>query len=137
MTVTDYSMPQDIRRPRSFPIGSGLTVVGAAMMIAGALGPWVGGRFFGGTHGVELGGDGWLVVAAAVCALVPLILPLPASALKGVWVIGLAIGGGFVCWTHFSQADVDGFNVDWGLQLAAVGCVVLGLSGLRLLVPRT
>lgn len=134
MIVSDYSVTRDTR-PRAFPIGSGLSVVGAAMMAAGAWGPWIGGHFFGGTQGIQLGGDGWLVVTAAALALLPLVLPLPPSSIKGVWVIGCALGSAYVCWSHFAQAGVDGLDVDWGLQLASVGTGALGLSGVRLLLP--
>jgi hypothetical protein len=85
---------------------------------------------------VELGGDGWLVVAAAGIALVPLFLPLPPSSLKGVWVLVFAAVAGYVCWMHYREADVDGFEVVWGLELAAAGSALLGLGGLRLLKPK-
>ena len=93
-------------------------------------------QLFGGTHGFDLGGDGWLVLAAGCAAVLPLVLPLPASSLKGFWVLALAAGAGYVCFVHFGQASVDGFDVDWGLQVAAVGSALLGLSGLRLLLAR-
>ena len=63
-------------------------------------------------------------------------LPLPASSLKGCGCSALAAGAGYVCFVHFGQADVDGFTVDWGLQVAAIGSALLGLSGLRLLLAR-
>ena len=108
-------------------------MIGAALMIFGSFGPWISGHFLGATRGLELGGDGWLVVACASIALLPIVLPLPASALKGVWVIVLAAAAGFVCWSHYSEAQLDGATVVWGLQIAGLGSGVLGAAGLRLL----
>jgi hypothetical protein len=121
-------------RPVSFPVGSGLAFVAAVMMIVGAWGPWISGTFFGSRDGVDLGGDGWLVFAAAALAVVPLALPLPRSALKGVWVAGFATVAAFVCWTHYLEAHTDGINVVWGLELSAVGSVLLVFAGLRVLM---
>ena len=122
-------------RPELLPVGSGLALIGAALMIVGASGPWIGGKLFHATSGVDLGGDGWLVVAAASLALVPLLLPLPRSAGKGLWVLALAAAAGYVCWIHYQQAGTDGFQVVWGLELSAVGAGLLGLAGFRLLRP--
>lgn len=133
--MTDFPAAHELET-RSFPLGSGIAIVGAIMMVVGAWGPWIGGKFFGATDGLDLGGDGWLVVAAAALAMLPLVLPLPPSALKGVWVIALAIGAAYVCWQHYAQADIDGFTVVWGLDVSAVGSGLLGLAGLRLLLPR-
>jgi hypothetical protein len=105
------------------------------MMVVGAWGPWISGHEVSSTGGLDLGGDGWLVIAAAAIAMVPLLLPLPPSSLKGVWVIVFAAVAGYVCWTHYAEADADGFRVVWGLELAAVGSTVLALGGLRLLRP--
>jgi hypothetical protein len=105
-------------------------------MAAGALAPWIGGRLFGATTGVDLGGDGWLVVAAAGLALLPLVLPLPPSGMKGVWALGLALGAAYVCWVHYTRAGIDGFEVVWGLEVSALGSLLLALAGLRLLLPR-
>ena len=67
------------RLTATLPAGSGLALLGAAMMVIGAFGPWIGGRFFSATSGIELGGDGWLVLAAATLALVPVVVPWPAE----------------------------------------------------------
>lgn len=120
----------------SFPIGSGVALLGAAMMVVGAWGPWISGHLLSSTQGFDLGGDGWLVVAAAAIALVPLLVPLPPSSLKGVWVLLFAAVAGYVCWAHYQEADLDGFKVVWGLELAAAGSALLGLGGLRLLKPK-
>lgn len=122
-------------RPRSFPLGSGPALIGAALMVSGSFGPWVSGQLRGATRGLDLGGDGWLVVACAGVALLPLMLPLPASSLKGVWVIVFAASAGFVCWTHYTEASADAVSVVWGLQIAGIGSGVLGAAGLRLLRP--
>jgi hypothetical protein len=119
-------------RPELLPVGSGLALIGAVLMIVGATGPWIGGRFFHATSGIDLGGDGWLVVSAAILALVPLLLPLRRSAAKGFWVITLAVGAAYVCWIHYQQASTDGFSVVWGLEFSAIGAGVLGLGGFRL-----
>lgn len=105
------------------------------MMVIGAYGPWISGHFLGATRGLELGGDGWLVVLCAGVALVPLVLPLPPSSLKGLWVMLFAAAAGYVCWTHYVEASVDGASVVWGLQFAGIGSAVLGVGGLRLLQP--
>lgn len=117
------------------PVGSGPALIGAAMMVVGAWGPWIGGHLLGGTHGLELGGDGWAVVAAAALALLPLLLPLPPSSLKGVWVLAFAAVSAYVCRTHYAEAGVDGLRVVWGLEIAATGSGLLALAGLRLLRP--
>ena len=88
------------RLTATLPAGSGLALLGAAMMVIGAFGPWIGGRFFSATSGIELGGDGWLVLAAATLALVPVVLPVAGSTVKGGWVAALAFVAGYVCWTH-------------------------------------
>jgi hypothetical protein len=107
------------------------------MMIVGASGPWIGGTFFGATSGFELGGDGWLVLAAAAFAIVPLVLPLVGPALRGAWVLTLALGAAYVCWTHYTEAGVDGVDVVWGLELAGAGSGLLALAGLRILLDRS
>lgn len=121
--------------PKLFPMGSGLALLGALMMLVGSWGPWIGGKFFHATSGIDLGGDGWLVVSAAVLALLPLFVPLPHSPLKAIWVVGLAAGAAWVCWIHYQEANADGFNVVWGLELSGVGCGLLLAAGLRLLKP--
>lgn len=121
------------RRLELLPVGTGLALVGASLMIVGACGPWIGRQFFDSTSGIALGGDGWLVVVCAGVALLPLVLPSPRSALKGFLAIALALGSGYVCWIHYQEAGVDGFKVVWGLQLSAVGCGILLLAGFRLL----
>ena len=121
----------------TLPAGSGLALIGAALMIIGALGPWIGGRLFSATSGIDLGGDGWLVLAAATLALVPVVLPLAGSVARGGWVAGLALFAGYVCWTHYTQAHTDGAVVVWGLELAGIGCGLLALSGLRFLTDRS
>lgn len=126
----------DGREPELFPVGSGLAAIGAAMMILGAWGPWVSGHLLGGRSGLDLGGDGWLLVVAAAAAMLPLLLALPPTALKGLWVLAFAGAGGYVCAVHFGQAGSDGFRVSWGLDVAAAGAAILALGGLRLLVPR-
>jgi hypothetical protein len=122
-------------RPDLFPVGSGLVLIGALLMIVGASGPWIGGRLFHATSGLDLGGDGWLVIATAVLASIPLLLPLPHSVARGLWVLALAFGGAYVCWIHYQQAETDGFKVVWGLELSAIGAGLVGLGGFRLLRP--
>jgi hypothetical protein len=116
-----------------FPVGSGLAIVGASLMIVGACGPWIGRRLFASTSGIALGGDGWLVVACAALALAPLVLPSPRSSLKGFLAVALALGAAYVCWIHYQEANDDGFNVVWGLELSAMGSGLLLLAGFRLL----
>jgi len=124
------------RSPRSFPAGSGLALLGAALMIVGAWGPWVGGKLFGVTDGIDLRGDGWIVIGAAALAMLPLALPLPPSSVKGLWIVALAASAAYVCWIHYAQADVDGFEVVWGMELSALGSALLAVAGVRLLVRR-
>jgi hypothetical protein len=125
--------PPHAARVELFPVGTGLALVGGALMIVGACGPWIGREFFASTSGIALGGDGWLVVVCSVAALLPLLLPSPRSALKGFLAIVLALGAAYVCWIHYQEANVDGFKVVWGLELSAVGCGLLLLAGFRLL----
>lgn len=131
-------MVVDVRTRRAarlelFPVGTGLALVGAGLMIVGACGPWIGRKFFASTSGIALGGDGWLVVACAAVALVPLVLPSPRTSLKGFLAVALALGGAYVCWIHYQEANDDGFNVVWGLELSAMGSALLLLAGFRLL----
>lgn len=121
----------------ALPPGSGIALIGVAMMVGGAFGPWIGGRFLGATPGIKLGGDGWLVVGAAALALLPVVLCLAAAAMRGAWVATLGLVAGYVCWTHYTQAQTDGVNVVWGLELAGIGSVLLALAGLRLLLDRS
>jgi hypothetical protein len=123
----------DLRR---YPEGSGIAITGALMMVAGAYGPWIGDKLFGTRAGLHLGGDGWLVVLAAVLAVVPLFFLLPRGRARGFWVIGWALAGGFVCLTHYQEAGADGIRVAWGLQLASAGVIVASIGGARLLVLR-
>jgi hypothetical protein len=128
---------QPDRLTATLPAGSGLALLGAAMMVIGAFGPWIGGRFFSATSGIELGGDGWLVLAAATLALVPVVLPVAGSTVKGGWVAALAFVAGYVCWTHYAEARTDGSEVVWGLELAGIGCGLLALSSVRFLYDRS
>jgi hypothetical protein len=105
------------------------------MMVVGAWGPWISGRLLGGTRGFDLGGDGWLLVICAIAAMLPLFFALPPTALKGLWVLGFALGSAYVCFVHFTQADSDGFKVSWGLELASAGVGVLAIGAIRLLGP--
>ena len=125
------------RLTATLPAGSGLALLGAAMMVIGAFGPWIGGRFFSATSGIELGGDGWLVLAAATLALVPVVLPVAGSTVKGGWVAALAFVAAYVCWTHYAEARADGSEVVWGLELAGIGCGLLALSSVRFLYDRS
>ena len=121
----------------TLPAGAGLALIGAALMVVGALGPWIGGRFLGGTAGIDLGGDGWLVVGAAAFALLALLLPSTSATFRGAWMVVFASGGAFVCWTHYSEAHADGLEVVWGLELAGIGSALLAVAGLRLLLSRS
>jgi hypothetical protein len=120
----------------TLPAGTGVALLAVAMMIVGAFGPWIGGRFFGST-GIELGGDGWLVLGAATLALIPLLVPVANPTLTGAWVVTAAGGAAYVCWTHYTEARVDGLEVVWGLELAGIGCGLLAFAGLRLLISRS
>jgi hypothetical protein len=137
--VSHFSGPTipEPERVTTLPAGSGLALVGATMMVIGAFGPWIGGRFFSSASGVELGGDGWLVLAAATLALVPVLLPVAGSAVRGGWVAALSLAAGYVCWTHYAEARTDGSEVVWGLELAGIGCALLALSGVRFLYGRS
>jgi hypothetical protein len=117
--------PADARewRPRF------LYFAGAAAMAAGAFGPWLAGKFSGNTAGITLGGDGWILVAAAGIALVPLLVRAERGA-AGLWAILMAVAGAAVCFVHIQQAQMDGFKNGWGLYAALVGCGVLAWSGL-------
>lgn len=131
--MTDLSTTP--RTQRGLPVGTGLATVASAMMVVGACSPWIGARLFGSTTGVGLGGDGWLVVAAACLAVLSLLLPLPRCSAIGLWVVVLSIGAGYVCWIHVHQAGTDGFEIVWGLDLSAAGSALLAAAGLRLLRP--
>jgi hypothetical protein len=119
------------------PPGAGLALIGSAMMIVGAFGPWIGGRFFGAMAGIDLGGDGWLVLGASLLALVSLLLPQASPLFRGTWVVAFAAGAGYVCWAHYNEAHADGVEVVWGLELAGIGCVLLGFAGLQLVLTRS
>jgi hypothetical protein len=125
------------RAEPGLPPGSGIALIGGAMMVVGAFGPWIGGKVFGAATGIELGGDGWLVFAAAALALVPVVLRVSGSAARGAWVSMLALVAAYVCWTHYTEARADGVQVVWGLELAGVGCALLAFAGLRLLLDRS
>ena len=135
--VSGSPTPEPDSAATTLPAGSGLAFLGAAMMVTGAFGPWIGGRFFSATSGVELGGDGWLVLAAATLALVPVVVPVAGSTAKAGWVAALAFMAGYVCWTHYAEARADGSEVVWGLELAGIGCGLLALSGVRFLYDRS
>jgi hypothetical protein len=130
-------VPEPEHAAQGLPAGSGIALIGGAMMVAGAFGPWIGGKFFGAATGIELGGDGWLVFAAAALALVPVVLRVSGSAPRGAWVATLALVAAYVCWTHYTEARADGVQVVWGLELAGVGCALLAFAGLRLLLDRS
>jgi hypothetical protein len=121
----------------TLPPGAGLALIGAALMVAGAIGPWIGGRFLGGTAGIDLGGDGWLVVGSALLGILALLLPSTSARFRGVWMLVFAFGGAFVCWTHYNEAHADGLEVVWGLELAGIGSALLAVAGLRLLLSRS
>jgi hypothetical protein len=107
-----------------------LLALGAAAMVAGAFGPWLAGKLSGGSAGVALGGDGWLLVLAAGFAVAPALVGLTRGAL-GLWALLNALLGGFVCLVHSQQSQMDGFRNGWGLYVAGAGCCVLGLAGLQ------
>jgi hypothetical protein len=133
LPLTDEHEPADA----TFPPGSGIALIGGAMMVVGAFGPWIGGRFFGAATGIELGGDGWLVLGAAALAVLPVFLQGAGSFARGAWVMTLALVAAFVCWTHYTEANADGVQVVWGLELAGIGSVLLAFAGLRLLLDRS
>jgi len=114
-------------RPRS------IVVVAALLMSVGAFGPWLAGRLSGDAAGITLGGDGWILVFAATCALLPVALGT-ARGVVGVWVFLNAMAGGVVCLVHFQQAEMDGFRNGWGLYVGSAGCVALGFAGLHWLL---
>ena len=124
-------------REPNLPPGSGIVLVGGAMMVVGAFGPWIGGKVFGVATGIELGGDGWLVFAVAGLALVPVLLRICGPTARGAWISVLALVGAYVCWTHYTQAHADGVQVVWGLELAGVGSALLAAGGLRILLDRS
>jgi hypothetical protein len=99
-------------------------------MAAGAFGPWIAGKLSGDAAGVTLGGDGWLLVIAAAGAFAPVLFGIARGAV-GLWVIAMAVAGGFVCVVHYQQAKMDGFNDGWGLYVATIGCGTLAFAGLR------
>lgn len=130
-------MPEPEPAEAPLPPGSGIALIGAGMMVVGAFGPWIGGRFFGAASGIQLGGDGWLVLAVATLALVPVVLRLSGAVARGAWVATLALVAAYVCWTHYTQAHADGVRVVWGLELAGIGSALLAFAGLRLLLDRS
>jgi hypothetical protein len=107
-----------------------LVLLGSAAMVAGAFGPWLAGKLSGESAGVTLGGDGWILVVAAAFAVVPMLVGIARGAL-GFWVLLNALVGGFVCLVHSRQSQMDGFQNGWGLYVAGVGSVLLGLAGLQ------
>jgi hypothetical protein len=107
-----------------------LYFLGAAGMAAGAFGPWLAGKLSGDATGVTLGGDGWILVATAILAIVPLLVGAERGGVA-VWALLNAVGGGLVLLVHNQQAHMDGFKNGWGLYVAAAGCVVLALAGLQ------
>lgn len=108
----------------------GIVLVGVTLMAGGAFGPWLAGKLAGGSAGVDLGGDGWLLVVAAGAAVIPVLLGF-ARGLVGVWAMLMALAAGFVCLVHYQQAQVDGFRDGWGLYVAAAGCATLAFAGFR------
>src|SRR4029450_6788804 len=56
--------PEPDETATTLPAGAGLALIGTAMMIVGAFGPWIGGKVFGAPAAIELGGGGWLVLCA-------------------------------------------------------------------------
>ena len=99
-------------------------------MVGGAFGPWLAGRLSGDAAGITLGGDGWILVGAAVFAVLPLLVGAERS-VAGFWALLNALLGGFVCLVHSDQARMDGFGNGWGLYVAAAGCGVLAIAGLQ------
>jgi hypothetical protein len=135
--VRELSVPAERDNARTaLPPGGGIALIGALMMVIGACAPWIGG-FFGATTGIDLGGDGWLVMAAAVLGLAPLVLRLVSPTLTGAWVVSFALVSAYVCWTHYLQAREDGLDVVWGLELSGIGSALLALGGLRVLLDRS
>jgi hypothetical protein len=125
-SISHAVSPEEVERPRP----RGFVLLSAALMAAGAFGPWIAERLAGGTTGVTLGGDGWLVVIAAGAAVMPVILGFTDS-LVGFWLLANALAGGLVCFIHYQQDHNDGFKSGWGLELASIGCVMLAVAGLR------
>ena len=107
-----------------------LLVLAAVLMIGGAFGPWLSGKLAGGSAGVTLGGDGWILVIAACIAVAPVLLGMVRGSI-GVWAVLNALVGGFVCLVHSQQAHMDGFRDGWGLYVAAAGCGALALGGIQ------
>jgi hypothetical protein len=107
-----------------------LYAVGAAGMIAGAFGPWLAGKLSGDATWITLGGDGWILVAAALVAVLPLLIGAERGA-AGIWALLNALLGGFVLLVHRQQAQMDGFRNGWGLYVAAAGCAVLAIAGFQ------
>jgi hypothetical protein len=108
-------------------------LIATVMMAVGAFGPWLAGRLSRDSAGVTLGGDGWILVLAALMALAPSILGI-SRGLVGVWLLANAAVGGLVCLVHFHQAETDGFKYGWGLYLGTAGCAVLAVAALQWLV---
>ncbi len=111
-------------RPRA------LFVLGGVAMATGAFGPWLAGKLSGDATGVTLGGDGWILVIAAVLGVAPLLVGAERGA-TGVWALLNACIGGWVCLVHSQQANMDGFKNGWGLYVAAAGCAVLAIAGVQ------
>jgi hypothetical protein len=107
-----------------------LYVLGAAGMAGGAFGPWLAGKLSGDATGITLGGDGWLLVIAAVLAVLPLLVRAERGG-AGIWALLMAAAGGLVLLVHNQQAQMDGFRNGWGLYVAAGGCAVLAFAGIQ------
>jgi hypothetical protein len=119
-------------------------IASVAFMLVGAFGPWA--RMLSITiHGTDGGRDGWLVVGAAGCAAVVLVVQLRA---RRRWPATVALLAGCLsaATAAYDITDINGaFGGDlvsaaWGIYLALVASVSLVLASLALIVttrPKT
>lgn len=133
---------------RAYPKSFWWAIASGVVMVIGGLGPWA--RVLGllSVNGTDGGGDGWVVIGAAVVALAFILLRQRLE--HGLWLLVLAfvaavIGAATAIydWNDISRFANESGIVDtaWGVYLAATGSVSLALASVGLAfethVPKT
>jgi hypothetical protein len=131
---------------RAYPKSFWWAVASCAAMLVGGFGPWA--RVLGlvSVNGTE--GDGWIVIGAAVVALVLILLRQRRD--RGLWLVVLAFLAAVIAaataiydWNNIASfAGASGLvDTSWGIYFAAIGSVSLALASvgfaLETRVPKT